>query len=244
MLADSYVQKCSELSIITKYWSVLFEAFWGYDRHVSIQWGDTLPAACIDVGLTFRVDIRVLLQTEFGDLEAATGEVISQKHLSASKLYREKLKSVLSSKSHLNTLLARLRTIKAHEVKSIYIPIVQVMGLECTVYALSLVDKNLYLLQTVNVFLFPRTLTDLRSEGIEKILNGFAQVEHMLTRLEDTLPTYSGDTTSAMAAITGGTKKAKQFNYAQWISPVITNTSSEDVEDSDDDDDDVSDSGI
>lgn len=129
-----------------------------------------------DANLDFRLDLRVLVPTEKGRIEAATDEIASCKTTITSKLYGDKLQSVLASKCHFNHLISKLRSIGPHKLKTIYIPIVQIMGLSCTVHALSLADKQLYFVQNVLAFEFRRTYHELQANGIGKILNGFREL--------------------------------------------------------------------
>lgn len=148
--------------------------------------GDTLSVESTDANLDFRLDLRVLVQTEKGRIEAATGEIASCKTTIRSKLYGDKLQSVLASKCHFNHLISKLRSIRPHKLKTIYIPIVQIMGLSCTVHALSLADKQLYFVQNVLAFEFRRTYHELQANGIGKILNGFRELRvFFLTKQEE-----------------------------------------------------------
>lgn len=149
-----------------------------YARKFKFAWnrGDTLSVESTDANLDFRLDLRVLVPTEKGRIEAATDEIASCKTTITSKLYGDKLQSVLASKCHFNHLISKLRSIGPHKLKTIYIPIVQIMGLSCTVHALSLADKQLYFVQNVLAFEFRRTYHELQANGIGKILNGFREL--------------------------------------------------------------------
>ncbi|KAI9481586.1 MAG: hypothetical protein EXX96DRAFT_448840, partial [Benjaminiella poitrasii] len=66
-----------------------------------------------------------------------------------SKLYNDKLKLLLVSKCHLNSLLMAMPFIPKAKIKLISFPLIQIMGLSCHVHTLSLIDKRVYLLQKV-----------------------------------------------------------------------------------------------
>jgi hypothetical protein len=38
MLTDKFIDKCSEMSILTKFWGPLFEIFYAENRNVFVQW--------------------------------------------------------------------------------------------------------------------------------------------------------------------------------------------------------------
>ncbi|KAI7852717.1 hypothetical protein BDC45DRAFT_512345, partial [Circinella umbellata] len=109
-----------------------------------------------------------------------TAEVASHSRTTSSKLYNDKLKSVLASKCHLNTLLNKLDNLNFITLQGVYIPIVQILGLSVTMHTLSLIDKKLYLLQKVTKFTFPRTSKDIRKGGIDKIIAGLSQLKKMV----------------------------------------------------------------
>ncbi|KAI7852097.1 hypothetical protein BDC45DRAFT_514304 [Circinella umbellata] len=69
-------------------------------------------------------------------------EVANHSRTTSSKLYNDKLKSVLASKCHLNTLLNKLDNLNFITLQGVYIPIVQILGLSVAIHTLSIIDKN------------------------------------------------------------------------------------------------------
>ncbi|KAI9251309.1 hypothetical protein EDC94DRAFT_622042 [Helicostylum pulchrum] len=64
--------------------------------------------ACKNVGLRFKLDLRVLiLREDKTAVDGATGEIARK--ATKTKLYADRLKSVLATKCHLNTFLKSLR---------------------------------------------------------------------------------------------------------------------------------------
>lgn len=108
-----------------------------------------------------------MLNGEFAKGEAAT----------KSKYYTDKLKSVLAAKRHLNHLILSLPFISPSSLKALRIPIILVMGLNCHLFTLSLIDQNVYVVQKVHSFSYPRTYRQVSEGGIAKILDGFAIIE-------------------------------------------------------------------
>ncbi|KAI9262219.1 hypothetical protein BDA99DRAFT_70653 [Phascolomyces articulosus] len=234
-LSDDFISKCSEMSIATKFWSPIFETFFGYDKNLFIQWGDTLSFDCMDESLPFRLDIRMILEAEKKTVEAATAEIASHSRSISSKLYNDKLKSVLASKCHLNALLKKLDHLDSTTLQDVHIPIVQVLGLSVTIHTLSMIDKKLYLLQKVTKFVFPRTLKDIRKGGIDKVIAGLYQLKKMIEDLGDVVKECSRDTSDKAERITSGRKnKIKKFDIDEWISKVDWDSSFSDHGEDDD----------
>ncbi|KAI9262521.1 hypothetical protein EDC94DRAFT_518842, partial [Helicostylum pulchrum] len=105
------------------------------------------------------------------------GEFARKKLTTEQKIYNDKCKSVLSAKRTLTYFITSSSTISANIIPSIKIPIIQIMGLCCEVYMLSLIDKGLYLLQEFSSFNYPRTHIEVRNGGIIKLINSLSMVK-------------------------------------------------------------------
>lgn len=90
--------------------------------------GDIVSVESRNVDLNYRLDLRMITDTEKGPIEAATGEFARTKATTEGKLYNDKLKSVLTFKCHLNSLLKKLLYLPQHQASKVYIPILQIMG--------------------------------------------------------------------------------------------------------------------
>lgn len=221
MLSDQYFLKCSETSLISKYWGPIFEAYFGESRHMFIQWGDTISIDCKNEELKCRLDLRIITDTEQGHIEATTGEFASTKATINGKLHKDKLKSVLVSKCHLNSLLKKLLYLPQNQVSKVYIPILQIMGQNISLYAFSLIDKQVYTVQDIMDAEYPRTLVGVRKGGINKIINLLEQVEYMIEEIEEHTKSYSRNTSNKMKDILGKSKHIRQFETEKWTSSVI-----------------------
>jgi hypothetical protein len=82
------------------------------------------------------------------------------------------MKSVIATKCHLNKLLTKMPFLPPRQTKSLYMPIIQIMGLDCSIYAMCLVDKQLYAIQKVAQLKYPRTVRELRQGGLKKLVLG------------------------------------------------------------------------
>ncbi|KAI7863152.1 hypothetical protein BDF14DRAFT_1973317 [Spinellus fusiger] len=224
MLSDEYFSQCSELSTITKYWSPIFESYLGEKRRVFIQWGDTLSIDCKNSNLNYKLDLRLITDTEKGPIEAVTGEFASTKTTLGGKLYSDKLKSVLTSKCHLNALLKKLNYLPQSQVKNVHIPILQIMGQNVSLFVLSLIDKQVYSVQNIMSAIYPRTLVEVRAGGIKKLIDLLSQVEYMIEEIEDSIKNYSRNTSNKMKDITGNGKLNREFEVEAWVSNVEWDT--------------------
>lgn len=74
--------------------------------------GDTFSVDCKDVNLDYKLDLCVIADP----VEAVTGVFASAKDSACGKYYRDKLKSILVSKCHLNSLLEKLHFLPESQV--------------------------------------------------------------------------------------------------------------------------------
>ena len=112
-----------------------------------------------------------------GSLEVGTGEFASALAINNTKLYKDKLKSILVSKAHLNNIIKNMKNATSAAIKSIKIPVVQIMGATCYVYSLSLVDKKVYCVQDVCSFVYPRSYLGIENGSLNDMLNGMAKIK-------------------------------------------------------------------
>ncbi|KAI7879534.1 uncharacterized protein EV154DRAFT_540142 [Mucor mucedo] len=102
-----------------------------------------------------------------------------------SKMYRDFLKSALTTKVHLNTILKRMPYIPENQIQNVVIPMVQIMGLCCVVYGMNIIDKKVYTLQELSSFNYPCSLRELKKGGINTMINGFCLIESMIKNIEE-----------------------------------------------------------
>lgn len=110
-----------------------------------------------------KIDLRVLYCANTKKADISVGEFA--KKAIPSKLYIDKLKQVVVSKYHLNTLL-----LSGLPPSTTFIPLIQIMGFECHLYILRQV-KDFYVLETVDSITFPLTHKDIKENGIQKLVN-------------------------------------------------------------------------
>lgn len=92
--------------------------------------------------LRFKLDLRLLVWKEDSALfDGGTGEVA--KMAIQSKLFSDKLKSVLATKCHLNDFLNSARYLDVANVKEIKFPTVQIMGLDAHLCVMRLDGKKI-----------------------------------------------------------------------------------------------------
>ena len=139
--------------------------------------GDTLSVDCKSVDLKYRLDLRIITDTEKGPIEVTTGEFASTKKITEGKLYNDKLKSVLISKCHLNSILKKMEFIPENQVRKVNMPILQIMGQNISLYALTLIDKQVYSVQNVMDAEYLRTIRGVRIGEVQKILDLLEQLE-------------------------------------------------------------------
>lgn len=129
-----------------------------------------MSSTCKNVGLRFKLDLRILiLRGDETVVDGATGEIARK--ATKAKLYSDRLKSVLTTKCHLNAFLKSLRFISEEDIINVCMPVVQVMGLEAKVSSLRLIRKKQYAMEDLHSFKFPRTSEQLKSGELESLIN-------------------------------------------------------------------------
>lgn len=109
-------------------------------------------------------------------MDTTISEFAKRKATNKKKHYSDKLKAVLASKCHLDHLLSIIKYLPSHKIKSVHMPIIQVMVLNCHIYSLSLVDKNVYVLQDIYSITYPKTLNAIKTGGLKKLVDGMSLI--------------------------------------------------------------------
>ncbi|KAG0939428.1 hypothetical protein G6F57_005205 [Rhizopus arrhizus] len=145
------------LSSLVKFWGPVMELFFDAN-HYCVQWGDTTSPHLSLSNLYFNLDFRIIVKDiNTDELDIVTGELARQSSTIPSKLYRNFLKSAFTTKVHLNAVLKRMPYIPAAKIKTVVVPMIQVMGLSCSVYGMNIIDKKVYTLQRISSFRYPST---------------------------------------------------------------------------------------
>ncbi|KAG1075675.1 hypothetical protein G6F42_025590 [Rhizopus arrhizus] len=94
----------SEQSYVVKFWSYLFEEYFGARRDIYLQWGDTTSKSCKQEDLRFCLDLRIIAFTGSQNVDVVNGEAAKMTATNEDKYYYDKRKAVLAAKNHLNYL--------------------------------------------------------------------------------------------------------------------------------------------
>lgn len=139
--------------------------------------GDSLSKHTDKACSTIRLDLRIVIQNDGGDIESMAGEFASATAATGSKYYTDKTKIVLISKVHLNQVLSALNIPSKEDVVSIRIPMIQIMGMNCNIYSLSLVDKRTYRVEDVCDFIYPTTLRQIKNGTLATMINSMEMLK-------------------------------------------------------------------
>jgi len=138
--------------------------------------GDTISDSCKKAGHKFKLDLRlVMIQNDKNIVDNCTGEMA--KKATVTKIYKDKLKSVIASKCHLNTFIKEVPYIRAQDVPLIKIPIIQVAGFSRKLSVLSLPKKKEYKLEDVSPFCFPKSLQQIQTGYLENLINFLSTID-------------------------------------------------------------------
>lgn len=138
--------------------------------------GDTISGSCKKAGQKFKLDLRlVMIQDDENIVDGCTGEMA--KKATAKKIYKDKLKSTIASKCHLNTFIKELPYIRAQDVPLIKMPIIQIAGFNGKLSVMSLPKKKEYKLEDVFSFCFPKSLKQIETGSLENLINFLSTID-------------------------------------------------------------------
>ncbi|KAG1141383.1 hypothetical protein G6F37_007875 [Rhizopus arrhizus] len=225
-------QKFTEMSFLIKFWGPVIELFFDPNQYF-IQWEDTTSPYLSVSNLHFNLEFRVIIKDINTDkLDVATGEVAREASITFSKVNYDFLKSTLTTKAHLNAALKRMPYITPTRIKDVVVPMVQIMGLSCTLYGVNIVGKKVYTIQRICCFNYPSTERELKGDAIKKMIEGFAQMELMIKNIEAMITEYSRRPSHSMPNIKRGRKKnsnAKMIDIDEYISPMIPSSQDDEL---------------
>lgn len=139
--------------------------------------GDTISSSCKESKLAFKLDIRLISEKDEAEFDVVNGEVASVSRSNRGKYYQDTLKLALSAKQHLNAIISSLHSLTPKELPNIKLLIVQIMGMNCHISCLNLVDKSLYVLQDIYTFNYPKTIKQIKEGAISDIMTGFLLID-------------------------------------------------------------------
>ncbi|KAI8881700.1 hypothetical protein K501DRAFT_188403, partial [Backusella circina FSU 941] len=230
LFSSENLKQYSEFDLQVKFWGYIFESYLGQHRHIILHWGDTMSNTCKNVGLRFKLDLRCHECTCYDEtvVDGATGEIARK--ATKAKLYADRLKSVLTTKCHLNAFLKSLRYISEEDIINVHMPIVQVMELEAKVSSLCLIGKKKYAMEDLHSFKFPRTSEQLKSGELESLINSITLIEEMVNSLETKFNDGQTENESSMDRILKEGKKKKEIIMEEWLSDDVESKKDSDEE--------------
>ncbi|KAG2211460.1 hypothetical protein INT46_000284, partial [Mucor plumbeus] len=168
LFSNASIKNYSEEDFKLKFWSYIFEEIFGYSN-INLKWGDTVPGSLSKTNITSKMDLRVSASS--APLDYSLTEFA--KECTSQKYYLDKLKLVLVSKLHLNSLLKNLKSTQT----DLYVPFMQIMGFDCHLLHLVLVKPKHYMLVNVVTFSYPVTRTQINEGGIEQLINVLSYIK-------------------------------------------------------------------
>ncbi|KAI8359894.1 hypothetical protein EDC96DRAFT_595841, partial [Choanephora cucurbitarum] len=152
-----------------KFWTHILEEIFGYSN-VHLNWGDTVPGSPSKTNVASKMDLRISAASSSSFDYAMTKFA---KECTSRKYYLDKLKLVLMSKLHLNSLLQNLQV----DPTGLHIPFMQIMGSECHLLHLVLVKPKHYALKQVVAISYPITKESIDKGGIERRIDTLVYVK-------------------------------------------------------------------
>ncbi|KAI9261042.1 hypothetical protein BY458DRAFT_516114 [Sporodiniella umbellata] len=164
------ISNYSEEDFKLKFWAHILEEIFGYSN-IHLNWGDTIPGSLSKTNITSKMDLRISAASsssfDYSMTEFAKG-------CTSRKYYLDKLKLVLISKLHLNSLIQSLQV----EPTGLHIPFMQIVGFECHLLDLVLVKPKQYVLKKVATISYPITDELVDKGSIEKLIDTLTYVKN------------------------------------------------------------------
>ena len=131
---------------------------------------DTISGSCKEAGERFKLDLcLVMLEDDKLSVDNSTAEIA--KKATVKSFFKDKLKSTIVSKCHLNSFIKEVPFIQAKDVPSIKMPIIQITGFSGKLSVISLAKKQEYKLEDVCSFKFPTSLQQIQSRSIQELVD-------------------------------------------------------------------------
>jgi hypothetical protein len=136
--------------------------------------GDTQPTTLISEGIQMKMDLRLI------SIASKVSKDLSSDHssgefapaFSQSKYYKDKRKAVIASKSALNTILSKNKSVNIHDL---FAPYIIVMGFQMHLCFLGLADDKLYYTKKLRTLTFPTTINDIYP-SIQNLVEGLYEL--------------------------------------------------------------------
>ncbi|PHZ07173.1 uncharacterized protein RHIMIDRAFT_244380, partial [Rhizopus microsporus ATCC 52813] len=159
-----------------KFWSFILEEFFGSSsvtikcrlcfkhkiiNHIQLnntRW-DTVPNSFRSLDTEPNLDLRVISSPSTARLDDF------DKQCKVAKVHLDKLKLVLVAKHHLNYYHKKMKT------DNILIPFMLIIGFDCQLLGLRLIQPKLYCLDNIGTFSFPINKKHIKEGAIEDIVN-------------------------------------------------------------------------
>ncbi|KAL7330758.1 hypothetical protein PS15p_205658 [Mucor circinelloides] len=146
------------------------------------------------------------------------------KRATVKKIYKDKLKSTIATKCHLNSFVRAVPHIQARELPSVKMPILQIAGFQgqLSFIYLSKKKKKEYTLQEAASFSFPQSLKQIRGGAIESLIDSLAAIEEMVDNLRKVYHDYTSSTTNDISSILSQTsRQSKPTHLNSWLTKVV-----------------------
>lgn len=226
----------SEEDFIIKFWSYIFETFFGTDQNLFIHWGDTQASTNKKNGLKLNLDMRIMIMKNTKYLMEGSDCEYARKPF-PSKYFKDRLKLILATKAYSNDLVNNSPCLSKDDIVCIKIPFIQTMGFEGLLSVMYLKDKCIYVVEDVQKFIFPTTKKQIRKEGINNLVKFLSVLHRLLENVKEYIEegTYNHDT-NLMANISNGTRPSRNKTNKDWINKIICPVESSDEESEDEED--------
>lgn len=217
------VKLYSEQDYVIKFWSYVFETFFGGNDHMFIHWGETISDSNRKDNLVMKLDMRlILMKNDKAIMDASTGEYAARP--TSSKLYKDRLKLVLGGYSYLKEIINSCPCLSQEDIENIKFPFLQIiMGFNAVLSIVRLEDKGLLVVEDLIRFSFTSSKKQIRTQGLSKMIKAFSLLKNLLDILESLVEEGKvNDEGDEMRRITEENPATQKIDAKSWVSDIIT----------------------
>ncbi|KAG0740990.1 hypothetical protein G6F35_003293 [Rhizopus arrhizus] len=214
----------SEGDYLVKVWGPLFETLFR-GTGVILHWGDTVAENVRAMARSIKLDLRLMMNMDYEKGIPDLGSSELAKDIHRSKFYRDKLKTVLSSKIDLNQMIESFPN-SYGGAPPIHIPFIIMNQLEATMYSLQLAHNGLYVLNEVTTISLPITLIEVKDGGIERMVERLNLVKKLVMDVKHVneevieLRNIKKRKTIKNLTITRNSSNTNEADQKVWMRPV------------------------
>jgi hypothetical protein len=171
--------------------------------------------------MRFKIDLRFLVGLDENTLQDA-GVAEVARGATQAKYFKDKAKTVITSKCSLNKLLNSMPFLPWKKISSVRIPFIHIMGFDAIIYTFSIKSKQTYTIQQLAAMSYPCNLDHIKEGHIQNVLKSFTLLENTILELESLYnENQSNNDGNAIEAMLASSTKKKKAVIKNWTTEIV-----------------------